>query len=119
MPNRCGCDDGCVPTTCAAAAAQCGAIPDGCGGILQCGTCSGGKVCGANCTPNVCDFPSDAGGGCPCDPMTCVQKGVSCGATSDGCGGILQCGACPSPLVCGGGGTPGVCGCAGTCTPIT
>jgi hypothetical protein len=30
----------CTPTTCAAQDATCGTIPDGCGGVLECGPCS-------------------------------------------------------------------------------
>jgi hypothetical protein len=92
-------------------------IPDGCGHLIDCGGCSGGKTCGGGCVPNVCDFPID--GACECTPVTCAQKGVNCGDINDGCGNLVNCGTCPSPLVCGGGGTPGVCGCTGTCTPKT
>jgi hypothetical protein len=40
----------CQPTTCAAQGAQCGSIPDGCGGSLVCGSCPGGQ----GCVSNVC-----------------------------------------------------------------
>ena len=30
----------CIPTTCTQAALECGAAPDGCGGKLECGTCT-------------------------------------------------------------------------------
>ena len=36
----------CVPTTCAAQGKNCGSIPDGCGGTLSCGSCSGSQTCG-------------------------------------------------------------------------
>ncbi len=42
---------GCTPTTCAAQGKTCGTISNGCGGTLQCGTCSAGYVC---TTSNVC-----------------------------------------------------------------
>lgn len=41
----------CVPTgSCTAAGATCGAVPDGCGGMLPCGACG----VGASCTQNQC-----------------------------------------------------------------
>jgi hypothetical protein len=49
LPDQC-----CVPTTCAALNANCGSLPDGCGGTLQCGTCTLPDVCGAGATPNRC-----------------------------------------------------------------
>jgi len=46
----------CTPTTCAAAGAGCGTIPDGnCAGFtLDCGTCPAPATCGGGGTPNVC-----------------------------------------------------------------
>lgn len=41
-------------TTCEAEGAQCGAIHDGCGGVLLCGTCGGNQVCGAGGDRNLC-----------------------------------------------------------------
>ncbi|MCA3013010.1 MAG: putative metal-binding motif-containing protein [Myxococcaceae bacterium] len=46
----------CVPTTCAARGASCGALPDGCGGTLACGSCGGG----ATCTQHQCVCPGGA-----------------------------------------------------------
>jgi hypothetical protein len=51
--GRCAGGQCCTPTTCAAAGKNCGTIPDGCGGTLNCGSCSScagqptGAVCGA------------------------------------------------------------------------
>ncbi|HEX3479764.1 MAG TPA: BACON domain-containing carbohydrate-binding protein [Kofleriaceae bacterium] len=45
---------GCVPTTCAAQAKDCGTLSDGCGGTLTCGTCTGAETCGAGGIANVC-----------------------------------------------------------------
>jgi hypothetical protein len=42
-----------------------------------------------------------------CKPQTCQQLGVECGKTPDGCGGVVDCGTCPSGK-CGDGG-PGKC----------
>ena len=84
----------CTPTTCAAAEKNCGAIPDGCGGTLQCGSCPSGQTCGGGGAANVC-------GGGACVPATCAAAGATCGQISDGCGGTLQCGTCSPGQTCG------------------
>jgi hypothetical protein len=99
----------CVPTTCGNV--KCGQAGDGCGNILDCGTCPAGETCGGGGVPSVCGAPS-------CTPSTCAQLLVECGQVGDGCGGLLQCGDCPDGQTCGGGGKPGVCG-QETCTPRT
>jgi hypothetical protein len=98
----------CTPTTCAASGASCGQIGDGCGGVLNCGTCPAGQSCGGGGIPNVC-------GGCTA--TTCTALGANCGQQGDGCGGILNCGTCTAPATCGGGGTPNVCGSPPVCVP--
>ena len=99
----------CVSTTCQSAGANCGAIGDGCGGVIQCGTCASPQYCGgggySQCGGTQ-PTPVDAG---ICVPMTCQALGVSCGPNGDGCGGIVQCGTCVQPQFCGGGGY-GQCG---------
>ena len=40
----------CAPTTCVALARNCGTASDGCGGTLNCGTCSTGYTCAVNGT---------------------------------------------------------------------
>lgn len=97
----------CVPETCIGLGLQCGAHPDGCGKMLDCGACPAGKVCGVK-TDNQCGDP-------PCMPKTCAQLGATCGMISDGCTTMLNCGACTAPASCGGGGTANKCG----CTPTT
>ena len=52
-----------------------------------------------------------------CPARSCSQLGYNCGPAGDGCGGLLNCGACTQPQICGGAGQPGVCG--GGCTPRT
>ena len=96
--------EACQPATCLTLGATCGAVPDGCGGTLTCGTCASGQVCGG-AGPNQC-------GTAPCVPATC---GASCGVVSDNCGGTLDCGSCTLPQTCGGGGVANACG----CTPTT
>jgi len=98
----------CAQTTCAAQTKNCGTISDGCGGALDCGSCTAPQTCGGGGTANVCG----------CSPTTCAVQAKNCGTIADGCGGTLTCGSCTAPQTCGGGGTANVCG-NGTCTPKT
>ncbi len=100
----------CPPRTCAQLGFNCGGAADGCGGTLNCGTCTLPSTCGGGGSPNVC--------GTSCTPRTCAQLGANCGSQGDGCGGTLNCGTCTLPQTCGGGGSPNVCG-GGTCRPRT
>ncbi len=86
-------------------------MPDGCGGVLSCGSCGEGESCGGGGTANVC------GGGDGCIPITCEAAGKTCGVISDGCGATLECGTCGSGTTC----TENVCvgGDGGTCAPTT
>ncbi|HYH98899.1 Kelch repeat-containing protein [Hyalangium sp.] len=36
---------GCIPATCVGQHDACGVVPDGCGGLLDCGSCAGGQEC--------------------------------------------------------------------------
>jgi len=101
----------CTSVSCAQQGISCGPAGDGCGNLLQCGTCPAGETCGGGGTPSVCGAPQ-------CTPTTCAAQGIHCGPAGDGCGNSLACGTCPAGQTCGGGGTPGVCG-AGSCTPET
>ena len=47
-----------APSTCASLGAACGAISDGCGGTLDCGTCSGMMTCGGGGVAHQCGGPS-------------------------------------------------------------
>jgi hypothetical protein len=103
---------GCVPPTCASLGANCGSVPDSCGGSVTCGTCSGsGDSCGGGGTANVCGPGS-------CQAKTCAEAGKNCGQISDGCSAVLDCGSCTTGQTCGGGGSANVCG-NGTCTPTS
>jgi hypothetical protein len=53
-----------------------------------------------------------------CSLLTCAAQGLACGPGSDGCGGLLDCGACDAPETCGGGGVPGACG-QPPCAPLS
>jgi hypothetical protein len=60
----------CAPTTCAAQGKNCGSIADGCGGNLNCGTCTAPQTCGGGGTANVCG----GGGGTACAPAYNVSN---------------------------------------------
>ncbi len=106
-----GAPGACNPLTCALLGYTCGKTGDGCGGMLDCGSCTGPATCGGGGVFSVC------GGGGPCVPTTCAKLGATCGPEGDGCGGLLQCGSCTAPDVCGGGGQPSVCGTNGPPNP--
>src|SRR5215472_1224802 len=91
----------CAPITCAALGKNCGALEDGCGDTLDCGSCTLPQTCGGGGVDNVCG---------PCTPTTCEAQGANCGGIVDGCGSWLACGICAEPEICGGAGTPNVCG---------
>ena len=98
----------CCPMSCESLGVACGNAGDGCGGLLQCGTCAMPETCGGGGHLGLCgpDPSCDAG----CCPKTCAQLGFSCGQVSDYCGGALDCGTCLAPDYCGGGGVTGRCG---------
>ena len=56
------------------------------------------------------DLGADQSAGVPdahgpgCGLRTCASAGANCGPVGDGCGGLLDCGACPMGQSCGGGG---------------
>jgi hypothetical protein len=111
--NQCGGNNGltpdggvsCTPTTCVALGYNCGQAADGCGGLLNCGACTNPEYCGGagydQCGGNNGLTPD---GGVACTPKTCAQLNYTCGAAGDGCGNLINCGACTSPQYCGGGG---------------
>jgi hypothetical protein len=93
----------CTARTCVQAGATCGSIGDGCGGVLDCGTCTAPQTCGGGGTANAC-------GGTGCTPRTCAAANATCGPIADGCGGVLDCGTCTPPQTCGGAGVSSQCG---------
>jgi hypothetical protein len=123
VANHCGAPDAgsCTPMTCANyPTGTCGAQTDGCGGLTaSCANCPPGTTCGGGGVANQCGAPPSGG----CTPLTCANYPANtCGAQSDGCGGLTpDCNPCTPPATCGGGGTPGVCGTppSGSCTPKT
>ncbi len=102
----------CVPETCTELRVDCGPMGDGCGGVIQCGSCKAPQTCGGGGTPSVC------GGNNNCVAKTCSDWSYDCGPASDGCGGLIQCGSCSAPQTCGGGGMASVCGGDSGCVPM-
>jgi hypothetical protein len=102
--------------TCASLGASCGIQGDGCGGQIDCGSCTAPATCGGAGKLNACGNASSGGPGGACVPTTCAALGFDCGPAGDGCGNALDCWpagttSCPNPGdICGGGGAPGVCG---------
>lgn len=47
------------------------------------------------------DAPPDVPLLAKCIPRTCGSQGFDCGLNGDGCGGVINCGACPPLQVCG------------------
>src|SRR5262245_47840134 len=91
----------CTPRTCEQAGAECGAVSDGCGGVLACGTCAGGEVCSSDTRR------------CEATSAVCERGGLSCGLVLDACGVGVGCGSCGSGEVCSG--RTGACG---ACEPL-
>ena len=99
---------GCGLVTCQSAGATCGPIGDGCGGVLDCGTCTNpGDTCGGGGQLFTCGNGGGSGSG-SCTPTGCGA--ANCGVVADGCGGVTaSCGTCSGGQICGAGGTPNVC----------
>src|SRR5438309_1427116 len=79
----------CQLNSCQAMSATCGPIGDGCGGSIDCGSCTALQTCGGGGTLFQC------GGMARCIPLTCPQLGLSCGPAGDGCNNQIDCGTCP------------------------
>lgn len=74
---------------------ECGSLPDGCDGSIECGGCQPGEACGANGQNFIC--------GCEENSCANFQGGAECGAIPTRCGGDEQavfCGACLGEQVC-------------------
>lgn len=101
----------CGLMTCASQHVYCGQTGDGCGHIINCGTCTAPETCGGGGVPSTCGAPH-------CTKQTCAQIGASCGVQADGCGGTMNCGSCPLGQTCGGAGVHNQCG-SNPCKPKT
>ena len=119
-PSQCGGNNGhlsdggnpCTPATTCPAGQNCGVAADGCGGLINCGTCQNPQTCGGGGAPSQCGGNNgiNPDGSLICTPTTCAALGNPCGQQGDGCGGVLTCTQCVLPQTCGGGGAPGKCG---------
>jgi len=116
-PDTPDANPGCGLVTCASAGATCGPIGDGCGGVIDCGTCTPPETCGGGGQLFTC-----GDGAAGCTPRSCAAAGAECGVVADGCGGVTaDCGDCPSGQTCGGGGVANVCAtppCSGLCDQV-
>ncbi|HET8940147.1 MAG TPA: hypothetical protein VFN67_42190 [Polyangiales bacterium] len=75
---------------------SCGAQPDGCGNLIDCGTCAEDARCGLT-TPSICgQLPV-----CQPTPASTVCAG-KCGSLPDGCGGVYQCSSGNGGVTCTG-----------------
>jgi hypothetical protein len=101
-------DAGLPPATCADWGAECGLVPDGFGGLLNCGDCLLPGICGGDGKPNRCGLPIapplDAGrcDSGACAARTCAEVGATCGVLPGDCGGLLDCGPCADGGLCSG-----------------
>ena len=106
----------CTPTTCAAQGKNCGTIPDGCGGTLTCGACTGPQTCGGGGIANVCGLGTPP----PAPSPLCTATNVSGNPYSGTlCGGAFIDNCTPGALYsCTGGarGTTNNCTLAQTCS---
>ncbi|HWO08063.1 MAG TPA: hypothetical protein VNN80_01245, partial [Polyangiaceae bacterium] len=87
----------CQPTSCETQGKSCGAIADGCGSTIDCGTCGDGEVCGLGAA-NVCAGIDDV---CVRQAQESACQGKECGVVGDGCGGTYLCGSCADTETCG------------------
>ncbi len=74
---------------------ECGSLPDGCDGSIECGQCPPGTECGANGQNFVC--------GCQENTCSTYQGGAECGSIPSRCDGsteAIDCGACFGDYVC-------------------
>ncbi|AKU91533.1 Tryptophan synthase alpha chain [Vulgatibacter incomptus] len=120
--NRCG---ACQPKSCEDLALDghraCGQQLDGCNKPIDCGSCGEGQICGDG-KRNLCIEAKDGGDlgvECKTRDQACAQAGIECGAASDGCGNLIECGSCTAPATCGGTGVHGKCGSVPACEPKT
>ena len=99
----------CVPcnsaVSCEDMGFECGQAWLGCGdpadekNKVDCGSCPTGKVCNAsfNVCEDSCTPPGDKAKFC----ADAKARGAECGVMSNGCGGLIDCGGCPTGKQCG------------------
>ncbi len=78
----------CVPVAnCQQVGADCGMVADGCGGLLDCGTCMGAETCGGGGVPNVCGSVALCGDAIVAGNETCDDGNQQ---SNDGCSVTCQ-----------------------------
>jgi len=88
----------CEPKTSCPPGQNCGDAPDGCGGLVHCGDCKNGEMCGVGVPPvqNKCGKGTTS-----CIPRTCEVQELECGPAADGCGAKIEsCGVCTQGDLC-------------------
>src|SRR4051794_26104171 len=71
---------------------------------LAVASCGGaGAADGADASVQT-DGPAFGNSSDGCSPRGCQASGFTCGKNADGCGALVDCGACAAPDFCGGGG---------------
>ena len=99
-PNKCGAPP---PVTCTPLLAadvcpgKCGAVSDGCSSVITCSTANGGLSCGDT---QFCQGSTCVDQMATCSASTCATKNHACGQDGDGCGGVIDCGACGAGTQC-------------------
>ncbi|MEW5853662.1 MAG: hypothetical protein AB2A00_33105 [Myxococcota bacterium] len=137
----------CQPRTCQQMGATCGVVDDGCGQVLDCGTCRAGEMCGAarQCVVVMCGGPGQPcsaqapcapglacingvcmdGGACTPDGAQCDPNRPCCNGQPCPANGFCEPNGCrptgePCAVndeCCGGACVNGICGDGGTCRP--
>src|SRR5262249_37166160 len=104
------CSSTCIPQSACPAGKNCGTMDNGCGtAMLTCGgACPAGQTCGGGNpgVANVC--------GCTPLPLATACGGLNCDPVSNGCGGAINCGTCPTGQTC----VSNRCVCSANCTGV-
>lgn len=102
---------GCAAKTCAELGKQCDSWSDGCGGLVDCGSCGTNQYCSSGvckCSYLTCDTVCCASGqvcyeNACCTKDTCEGLSKQCGSWPNGCGGTVSCGSCGLYETCNNG----------------
>ncbi len=90
---------GCGLVTCESAGATCGPVGDGCGGIINCGTCAAPQTCGGG------GMPSRCGGTSGCTRAPARWRAPTAAPCPTGAAGSSSAAPARRDSTCGGGGT--------------
>ncbi|MBW2699265.1 MAG: N-acetylmuramoyl-L-alanine amidase [Deltaproteobacteria bacterium] len=94
--DSCECTGACTPQSCASLDKECGAWPDGCSSLADCGECPGTQICDDNgacyeeCVPNCAErCCGDDGCGEAC-PDTCADPNGFCDVSTCSCTSVCD-----------------------------